>query len=245
MLRAFSSDFDGQSGITLDEPESRHISCVLRAREGASIEVLNGRGMIGRGSVVLPDKKATKINFTEILVKSPAEPGITLLHASLTNNNTEFVIREATAIGVKNIWIFQSTYSESKIKNKLEAKNNHLRKVIIEACKQSGNPHLPDLYFAPDLYGIKFSQKESDLRLFGNISPSSRPLLGHLKMLGAAKNIIIAIGPEGDFSEQEKKFLFAQGFMDCSLGRHILRAETATIYALSVINNYLETEHAK
>ncbi len=244
MLRAFSSIFDGQSAIILDENESHHIACVLRAKKGADIEILNGRGLIGSGRITSPDKKATKVEILKTEHILPADVEITLLHATLTNSHTDFVIREATAIGVQNIWVFQSEHSESKIATKLNSKLEHWKKLSIEACKQSGNPYLPNIYFAPKLENIELP-KQDVLCLFGHIDATSCPISTYLESTGTKNKIVIGIGPEGDFSEKEKDYLLSKNFRGCTLGKNILRAETATIYALSVINNYLEAKNAK
>ncbi len=245
MLRAFSKNFNGQTTIILDKKESHHIACVLRAKEKDKIEILNGSGLIGTGLITSIDKKVIKIQILQTTIFSPTQPRIMLLHAALTNNNTDFVIKEASAIGVHDIWIFQAEYSESKIKNKSEQKLEHWNQIVTEACKQSRNPYLPNLYFSPDLYNIILPEKET-LFLFGNIDQNGRSLLDHLQSSfhkETVKNIVIAIGPEGDFSTKEKLYLREKSFIGCGLGSNILRSQTAIIYALSVINNYLASQN--
>lgn len=244
MLRTFSSIFNGQSVLSLDENESRHITCVLRAKKGAKIQILNGKGLIGHGQIQLPDKKATQIEILETMNVKPTECEISLLHAALTSGHTDFVVKEATALGVRNLWIFEAEHSESKLKSKAEAKLNHWGKLAIEACKQSGNPYLPNLYFAQNLYEIEILS-EQNLGLFGHIDPLSQPLLKCLQETESFKNFTIAIGPEGDFSEKEKQYLTDKNFQSCSFGKNVLRAETAAIYALSVINSYFDTKNAQ
>ncbi|MDE6432236.1 MAG: 16S rRNA (uracil(1498)-N(3))-methyltransferase, partial [Opitutales bacterium] len=242
--RAFSDTLSNQSEVVLDADESRHITCVLRAKKDAKIEVFNGHGLVGYGIITIPDKKATRVKITGISKTKPANTQITLIHATLTNKNTDLVVKESTAIGVQNIWIFESDHSESKIKDKIESKLDHWKKLSIEACKQSGNRYLPNLYFASKLIDIKIPCKDS-LRLFGNICITSQPLLRCLNSAKSGNDIVFAIGPEGDFSENEKQYLLKKGFIGCSLGTNILRAETASIYALSVINSHLEATNAR
>ncbi len=237
MLRTFCKNFNGQKNITLNEAESKHIASVLRANSGDTIEVLNGNGLIGQGKILVANKKAVQIKITDTIKHSLSSPTITLIQASLTNNNTDFLIKEATALGVKNIWIFQAEHSESKIVQKFKSKTEHWEKLTIESCKQSRNPFLPKVNCIHKLQDIPL-ETDDVLSLFGYIANDSIPLIKCLNLHKTPKNIIIAIGPEGDFSEKEIMYLKNQNFIGCKLGTNILRSEVATLYSVSVINSY-------
>lgn len=239
MLRCFCSDFSNQSSIILNEEESHHLIVVLRARKGTEVEILNGNGSIAKGYISIPNKKGAQIEIMQVTTFDISSPKIALIHANLTNNNTDFVIKEVSAIGIHNIYVLQSERSESKIKNKFETKLKHWVKLSIEACKQSKNPFLPKINFLLNIYDIPIFK--NTLNLFGDMDKSAKSLLTYLQAEKCFQNIVIAIGPEGDFSENEKIYLKENNFIGCNLGHNILRAETAAIYSISVINNYLSS----
>ncbi len=237
MLRTFCKNFNGQKNVTLNEAESKHMISVLRANSGNKIEVLNGNGLIGKGEILAANKKAVQIKINDTIKYSFSSPTVTLIQASLTNNNTDFLIKEATALGVKNFWIFQAEHSESKILQKFKTKAEHWKRLTIESCKQSRNPFLPTVNCVHKLQDIPLETGDV-LSLFGYIANDSIPLIKCLNLHKTPKNIVIAIGPEGDFSEKEIMYLKSQNFIGCKLGTNILRSEIAALYSISVINSY-------
>ncbi|MDR3273844.1 MAG: 16S rRNA (uracil(1498)-N(3))-methyltransferase [Puniceicoccales bacterium] len=238
MLRCFCSQLGDAKYVTLNGDESHHLISVLRASKGAEVELVDGCGTIAKGHLENPDKNAAQI-IVETLRTEIRQFHLSLIQSALTNGNTDFVLREACAIGVSEICILQAERSESKIKDRLDTKFAHWTKLLIEACKQSGNPFLPKLSFAQNVE--KLSIEEDTVKFFGNIGKSSKYLIQELYSINRPSNIAIAIGPEGDFSREEKDFFLGENFIGCRLSNSVLRSATAAIYALSVINNYMNS----
>jgi 16S rRNA (uracil1498-N3)-methyltransferase len=223
--------------VTLSEGESHHLISALRASKGTEVELIDGCGTVARGYVENFDKNAAQIAVTASHMAA-RKFRLSLIQATLTNNNMDFVIREACAIGVSNVCLVQAERSESKIGGKLETKFLHWNKLLIEACKQSGNPFLPKLSFVKSLKRLEIDGSAS--KFFGHIG-AERYLMRELISIERPCDIAIAIGPEGDFSKEEKDFLFGENFIGCRLSNTVLRSETAAIYALSVANNYVNS----
>jgi 16S rRNA (uracil1498-N3)-methyltransferase len=236
MAKCFCSQLENKKFVTLDSGESHHLISVLRATKGTEIELINGHGILAKGHIENPDKRATQIAIETLKVEIPRFD-IRLIQAALTNANTDFVVREACAIGISDICIVQMGRSQSKIKEKNETKLDRFRKILIGACKQSGNLFLPKLSFARSLEDVEISG--SDVKIFACPNTSPRYLLEELIFTGRLHSITVAIGPEGGFLENERKFFLQKNFKECKLSDTVLRAETAAIYALSVISNYL------
>jgi 16S rRNA (uracil1498-N3)-methyltransferase len=227
----------GAECVTLNEGESHHLVSVLRASRGTEVELIDGNGTVAKGYVKNPDKSAAQIAVTASRT-GMRKFHLSLIQATLTNNNMDFAIREACAIGVSNICLAQGERSESKIGGRLETKFLHWNKLLIEACKQSGNPFLPKLSFVENIKKLEIGENVS--KFFGHIG-AERYFIRELISIGKPCDIAIAIGPEGDFSEEEKDFLFGKNFIGCKLSDTVLRSETAAIYALSVANNYVNS----
>jgi 16S rRNA (uracil1498-N3)-methyltransferase len=223
--------------VTLSGSESHHLIVVLRASKGTEVELIDGQGTAAKGHVESPDRGAARVS----IVTSHTEIQnfrLSLIQATLTNNNLDFVIREACAIGVSSICILQADRSESKIMDRLETKLVHWNKLLIEACKQSGNLFLPKLSFAEDVGKLQIDENAS--KFFGHMG-ATKYLIHELSSIGRMRDIAIAIGPEGDFSEREKDFFFTENFTGCRLSDGVLRSETAAISALSVAYNYMNS----
>lgn len=238
MLRCFCSQLNGLKKVTLNGSESRHLISVLRANKRTEVELIDGCGTVARGYVENFDKSAAQIAI-ETTRRESRHFHLSLIQAVLTNSNTEFILREACAIGVSKICILQAERSESKIRDKLDTKLTHWTKLLIEGCKQSGNPFLPELSFAKNVETL--SADGSIAKFFGNISVSARYLIRELQPISKPCDITVAIGPEGDFSDREKEIFSSKNFVGCRLSSNVLRSETAAIYALSVIDNYMNS----
>jgi 16S rRNA (uracil1498-N3)-methyltransferase len=209
---------------------------VLRASKGTEVEIIDGQGTVARGHVTGDDRKAARITV-ETSRSEKQKFRISLIQAALTGRSMDLIIGEACAIGTAEICILQAERSESKISDKIDGKFAHWNKLLIGACKQSGNPFLPKLSFASSINNLSFNDYE--LRFFGHIGTGAKHLVQALNSADKLRSIAVAIGPEGDFSEREREILFGENFIGCKLSDTVLRSETAAIYALSVINNHM------
>jgi 16S rRNA (uracil1498-N3)-methyltransferase len=215
------------SSIYLEREEAHHLFHVLRASSNEKIIVLDGRGCYAEGHILNCHTQEIAIDSVHFAQGS----SITLCPALLKNKAMDLLIREATAIGVSKIIPLYTQNSEIKIQNIAE-KQTHWIRIAREACKQSGNPHLPT---------FEIPQKLKDLQLsvptFVAALRKDAKNIFHYQSEIKNNPIAILIGPEGDFSEQEYRELVEKNFYFVHLGKHILRAETAALYLLSVIDN--------
>jgi 16S rRNA (uracil1498-N3)-methyltransferase len=218
--------------ICLANDEAHHLFRVLRAKSGERIAILNGQGCCAYAHII--DSNSQKIIIDDLEYATP--PKIVLCPALLKNKAMDFLIREATAIGVARIIPLHTQNSEVKIQNIAE-KQIHWNRIAREACKQSGNPYLP---------AIETPQKLMDLQLsvptFVAALREDAKNIFHYQSEIKNNPIALLIGPEGDFSEQEYQYLVQNNFHFVRLGKHILRAETAALYLLSTIDHVLSSD---
>ena len=164
---------------------------------------------------------------------------VTLLFALTKGDRTDLVVQKATELGVKKIALIQSERTVVRYEEKDIAKKcARYQKIMKEASEQSHRLVVPTLL---GIYNLKKLPKEvySDLNYVA-YEKDANDIEGSFKGLTKGKSVTILVGPEGGFSKEEIDMLVKQGFIRTSLGKRILRAETAAIYALSVIGYLLE-----
>jgi 16S rRNA (uracil1498-N3)-methyltransferase len=162
---------------------------------------------------------------------------IILYPALLKKKAMDFLIREATAIGVAEIIPIITEHSLIKIDGKAIAeKQFHWNNIAKEACKQSGNPNLPYIEIPQPIEQINFTRPT----VVASLQKVTKDIFFYKDII-VNGTINLMIGPEGDFSEREYQYFLDRNAHFVYLGRNILRSETAALYLLSVIDHILLT----
>ena len=236
MQRYFATLLDDEH-IKLSEEDVHHVLHVMRMRKDDEIEVVaNNKLYLCR----LANTNPLDV-FIVHEIKSDVEINeeITLLFALTKGDKIDLVLQKATELGVKKIVLVQTERSVVRFDQAdFEKKKVRYQKIVKEASEQSHRLMIPELL---GVFDLKKLPKEafSDLNYvaYEKDAGDTSEAFSDLK-----KNcsVSILVGPEGGFSEEEINLLVNQGFKRTSLGKRILRAETAAIYALSVIGYLLE-----
>ena len=236
MQRYFASLLE-QEHIKLIPDDEHHLLHVMRMRKDDEIEA------VVDNKLYLCRIKNT--NPLEIYIvyemKSDVELNeeVTLLFALTKGDKIDLVVQKATELGVKKIALIQSERTVVKYEEKdIEKKCLRFQKIMKEASEQSHRLVVPELV---GVFNLRSLPKEilSDINYVAYEKDAS-DTSGMFSKLEKNKSISVLVGPEGGFSEDEIAFLTKLGFIRTSLGKRILRAETAAIYALSVIGYLLE-----
>lgn len=210
--------------ITLSEEESHHINKVLRKKPGDHIQITNGMGLLA--DVIIEDEKSESIICTiqsiEMIPPSP-ERNIHIALSTIRPNRMDWAIEKLTELGVGTISFFHSQFTSVRA-----FKTDHLHKITISAMKQSKQVYLPKinspLPFSKWIESIV--KKENQILLLTHLNDYSMNIsVIQLKN----KSVIVAIGPEGGFSEEEIKQAQEHGFKLVRIDNHILRTETAAV----------------
>lgn len=223
--------------IYLVEDNHRHLSLVLRAKIGDCVILFNGDGFDYFYEITEFSKKNTKLQLVKKQIND-CEPNInvTLFMGALKGDKTDFVVQKATELGISEINVFLSQYTSV---NKNSIKTDRLTKIAIEACKQCKRSVIPTINFLEEfsLVQNKLSNYNEIVFLYENADNKS--LNDYIKsgVLQNNNNIAIIIGSEGGFSKDEVAMLSDIGIGSLSLGKRILRAETAAITAMAIILN--------
>jgi 16S rRNA (uracil1498-N3)-methyltransferase len=213
----------------LPETEAHHVLQVLRYKIGDSLQVTNGIGNFFDCKI----KEATKKKCVLEIVNEQFVPinnhQITLAIApTKSRERMEWCLEKATEIGVQKIQFIQTLHSE-----KWKLTNDRFEKVLIAAIKQSAQAWLPELLPIITFENwIKQIDQSTQNFICHNLNSTSAQLINVAKK---HKHTIIAIGPEGGFSESEIALATKNNFECVLLGNTRLRTETAAITALSLL----------
>lgn len=215
--------------MTLSAEESRHVKNVLRLTEGDEVTLFDGSGREYSAVVDHVARDAVHVHVVREAV-SDREPDIsvTLLVGALKGDKTELVVQKATELGVMRIGVFSSRYCAAYMnENKLE----RLRRVAREAAKQCLRATVPEVVYYETLEEALRAGEDCRHKLFAcEFLPAGGEGLGVLQ-----ESVCAVVGSEGGFSEEEYEAARQLGYTGISLGRRILRAETAAIALTSVI----------
>lgn len=212
----------------LSGEEFNHAKNVLRLSEGSEVTLFDGSGA-EFGAVI------TKINKSEMVLHtvrkgvSERDPkaNLYLLVGALKGDKTELVVQKATELGVQKIGVFSSKYCSAYMN---ENKLSRLNRVAAEASKQCLRATVPELFYFDSFEKAVLSAQGYEDKLFACefITESER----EISEIG--KSAALIVGSEGGFAKEEFEYARAQGFQGVTLGKRILRAETAAISFLSV-----------
>ena len=223
--------------VHFTKDDEHHILHVMRMKIGDEIEVaFEKKVFLCRIDKCNPLEVSV---IHELANDVEIKEDITLLFALTKGDKIDLVLQKATELGVKKVALIASERTVVSYDNKdVDKKLLRFQKIMKEASEQSHRVVVPELL---GIFNLKNLPKEvySDLNYVAYEKDASQ-VEAMFEGLIKGKSISILIGPEGGFSEQEINRLVDQGFIRTSLGKRILRAETAAIYALSVLGYLLE-----
>jgi 16S rRNA (uracil1498-N3)-methyltransferase len=228
--------------LMLRDAEAHHARDVLRMERGDRVVIFNGRGREITAEIVELAKHEIRLRKLQASETQPLRCRITLGQAIPKGKNMDLIVQKAVEIGAAEISPLISERTIVDLDQKeAEQKREKWQQIAIEAAKQCGQNWLPEVN-APRKLKEFFGQSGSfDLRLIGSLQPDAV----HLKKILAdyigqhrdrPKNILMMVGPEGDFTPAELALAKSHGCLPITLGPIILRVETAAIYCLSVLS---------
>ncbi len=230
MPRFFESKIDEDKHFISGE-NARHITKSLRMKLGEKITLCDDFAV--EYDCVICEITADGL-FVDVLSKKTSENEssckIRLYQCTPKGDKLDYITQKATELGVYEINLVNSKNCVAKIDDKIDKKLSRLQKIALEAAKQSGRAYIPKI--SGLLSFSDAAQKATGLKLFFYEGKA-----GGLKEIlsGYTGDISVFIGPEGGFSENEVKLALEQGWKIVSLGNRILRTETASLAAISII----------
>ncbi len=231
------------AGVTLalDDAQTRHVGTVLRLAPGDKLRVFNATDGEWRAEVAEKTKRGMSVRVDAQLRAARATPDLDLLFAPVKRHATDLIVEKATELGVRRIRpvITQRTIAET-------VRLDRLQSIAREAAEQTERSDAPEICeplslaraldswdtTRPLIYADEAGDDES--AAWGGATGRAPPINDALPKQSTA--LALLIGPEGGFTSEERRMLRALPFVvPVSLGPRILRAETAVIAALSII----------
>ena len=225
--------------LTLPEQEARHCVAVLRHKTGDVIQVVDCRGGYYQAQLVQADKRGVLLQIVEQEQRKPS-PAVQLHMAISPTKNTarfEWFLEKATELGISTITPLITHRSERR-----KASTDRWERVLVAAMKQSGRSWLPDLRPSAALSDVLRDAWEAQ-RFIAHCSSGERQSLWTAAI--PDQDVLMLIGPEGDFDEAEIIQAQEAGFKAVHLGEARLRTETAGIAAVHVLNLIQNSDFAR
>jgi 16S rRNA (uracil1498-N3)-methyltransferase len=232
----------GQSQLMLPEGPSRHIGRVLRLQTGAALTLFDGRGGEFEATIMAVEKRGVRVQIgAHYAIEREASVAVTLLQCVIRAERMDFIVQKAAELGVAAIVPVQSRHGVVRLdESAMERRQRHWQAVAIAACEQCGRNRIPELHAPVSFEEACAGSAGAQARVL--LDPAGSRSLAQALESPAAKPMIsvsVLIGPEGGFGEDEMALARDQGFQIVSLGPRVLRAETAPIAALAVIQALL------
>jgi 16S rRNA (uracil1498-N3)-methyltransferase len=240
-----NGDLAAGAMLALDEAQARHAGTVLRLDVGDSLRLFNARDGEWRARVAEKTKRGMSVGVSEFIRPPRACPDLDLLFAPVKRHATDLIVEKATELGVSRIFpvTTQRTIAET-------VRVDRLTLIARDAAQQTERFDAPEIHEAQSLARaldgwdkarplIYADEAGDDGRApWGGDTGRARPIGEALADFTPAR-LALLIGPEGGFTSEERRMLRGLAYVvPVSLGPRILRAETAVIAALSVIQSH-------
>ncbi|MGE0828704.1 MAG: 16S rRNA (uracil(1498)-N(3))-methyltransferase [Hyphomonadaceae bacterium] len=233
------------SGAQLDLPieRARHLTTVLRLAPGAQVRVFNARDGEWTAHIERADKRGAILAVEAQVRAASPTPDLDLLFAPVKRHATDLIVEKAAELGARRIRpvLTQRTIAET-------VRTDRLALIAREAAEQTERFDAPEILppaplaraldgWEPSRRLIYADESGDDLsQAWGGAAGRAPPLLSALSQLQQETKLALLIGPEGGFDPAERRMLRALSFVTpVSLGPRILRAESAVIAGLAVI----------
>lgn len=235
------------SVIALTGTEAHHALHVVRVRANERVVVLDGAGHELLCEPERFERDALHLRVVQRNYTPPLPCALTLAQAVTKGKTMDLIVQKATELGVNRIVPILSERSVSQIEaDSVAAKLEKWRTTMVEALKQCGSPWLPQIE-PPQAPQTFFSHSDrSELTLIASLEQDAAHPRQHFRNFAEDRkrlpqSVCVWVGPEGDFTPAETNAIRQAGALPITLGRLILRSETAAIYCLSVLNYELQT----
>ncbi len=219
------------SSAQLSGPEAHHLRNVLRLTQGTLVELYDGLGTAYQAKITELGKQVSLAIISRSCHK-PTTPHLHIAQGILKGKKMDFIIQKATELGVSRFTPLDSTHTA--VRPPKSSKFERWQKIMLEACKQCGRP-LPLTITTTQIFNDLLNQADSSATKIIFWEKETNCTLNDFNTLDKSHSITAMIGPEGGFSDQEIEQAVKAGFIPTSMGKQILRAETASISAMAIL----------
>ena len=238
MQRYFVSKKDNDI-FTLSNDDSYHVSTVMRMELTDEIEIIyDNRVYISEIVELIPVVKAKIIK--EMSTNNELSTYVTIAQSLVKEQKMDYILQNTTELGVNEIIPYLASRSIVKLEKNSSKKIERWQKIVKEAAEQSKRNYIPVVKNGMALSNL-VNLSDYDVKFLCTVNETSQNIKKVLSNLDRNAKILFVIGPEGGFTKEEETKLIESGFISLSLGKSVLRTETASTFIMSVIR-YLDME---
>lgn len=230
------SDLLACGEVQIKGAEAHYLRDVRRIEAGDSVEIFDGQGRTASGRCLEVFRSAVRLQVNVPVTHPRPSPTLHLIQAIAKNKSMDWLVQKATELGVDEIHPVQTHHAVVHLDGRnTNKKRDRWNDIAINATRQCERPWVPVVHPITRLDAC-LPRFHEELLLTGDLAPNASPLGHVLQSLPLAKlpDMALAIGPEGDWTDEERKALESAGSTPVNLGTTTLRTETAALYGLSV-----------
>ncbi len=206
---------------------ARHLTTVLRMREGDKLALTNAKGVLAEAEIISTSKKSCSVQIISSITLDAPKKKIILGISVLKNaGRFEWMLEKVTEIGATTIVPLICERTERQ-----HFRIERMQSIVLSAMLQSQQTWLPEIV-GPLSFENVINRYHSDFKLIAHCLPGEKT---DILSFSALQNAIILIGPEGDFTIEEIDFALGNNFTAVSLGNKRLRTETAGVVAVTLL----------
>ena len=225
--------FAKNKNLDLEDGDYHHIKNVMKMKRGDLIKVVYDKVIY----TCKLNNVSNKSTF-DIIKKEENQNervNICVAFSLIKEQKLNYLLQKTTELGVNKLIPIETKRSVVKIEgNKEKAKIDRWKKICKEASEQSFRTDIPEISSILTLQGLV--DLDYDLKLVCSLNKNTKNIKKILEKNNKCVKILLVVGPEGGFDPLEEEYLLENGFKSVSLGENVLRAETAPVVALSMIN---------
>lgn len=222
--------------ITLRGDEAHHCVRVMRKKLGDEISVFDGVGGEGVARILEASKSEVLLGVVSRGQSKRSVPEIEIAVGVPKGKSFDLILQKAVEMGVSRIYPLMSAQGNVRF-DAAEAvqKREKWARVVLEACKQCGQNFLPEVAVPTELGEFLEGVNDESDCFVGALVPTAKPFRELLGEIAGERKVVLMIGPEGDFSEEEYEAILKAGFGGVNLGELILRTETAVFWMVAAV----------
>lgn len=229
----YIENYVGQQSLVLSEDTSKHIIQVLRMKKEERLNLADGKGNIMTCSIIEEHKKHCTVSVIDTLYEPPPARKVTIAISLIKNaNRFEWFLEKATELGVTGIIPLVCERTEKE-----KFRFDRMQGICISAMLQSQQARLPVLQEPVQFENIEMWKCGNGTNFIAHCIDGDKKSLTNFP-LSANADLLLCIGPEGDFTSKEIEMALQQQFIPVGLGATRLRTETAGVVAAALLLNY-------
>ncbi len=223
--------------IIVDGSEAHHILTVMRLKENDPVVVFDGTGKQYEGFISSSDRKKKTLVIEVIKTEKPLAntlPEITLAQAIPKKDKMKYILEKSTELGISAIIPIITERTIVRPEGFSTQKIQRWKRIVTSASKQCGRVSVPEIQNPAYLKDIINNVSEYDMCIVASLHGKTVPLKNVFENT-KPRRILVFIGPEGGFTPDEVK-LCNDNFKFVSLGKNVLKSDTAGLFVLSAVN---------